>query len=463
MYSEGTSTTPPRPIGKMTRDRDCRTLLCEKIDQHIPVWRDRVHKLLQEHGDLKVSEVTIEQLYSGIRGVHVTVSDISYVDPIEGIRIRGYSIKDLLEKLPKPEGSIYPYTGGVYYLLMANELPTEDDALMVEFEWKRREHIPEHVFDVIRTMPKDTHAMTLFSMGIMALQTESVFAHDYSEGIPKADYWQSYVEDSLNLTAKLPSLAAFIYNWKYRDGQMTEDDPELYWGANFAHLIGKSDDKEYQELSRLYFLLHCDHEGGNVSAHTSNLVASALSDVYLACSAGMNGLAGPLHGLANQECLRWVLDVRDYFDHFPTGDEIRQFAEETLAAGKVIPGYGHAVLRRTDPRFTALYDFGKKYMPDDELFRLVELVYQNLPDVLRSTGKIKNPWPNVDAITGAMQYHYGITQWDFYTVLFGVSRCMGLTAHAVWSRALGKPIERPKSLTTKMLEELVAQETAQKS
>lgn len=439
---------------KAKLNRDCQSFLCEKIDKKIPIWRERVGKLLREHGDFVVSEVTIEQLYSGIRGVHIATSDVSYVDPKEGIRIRGCSIPELLEQLPKPEGSEYPYTGGVYYLLMADEMPSEEEALMMEFEWKRRQDVPEQVFDVIRAMPKETHPMTLFSQAILALQTQSEFAVDYREGIQKPDYWQAYVEDSLNLTAKLPSIAAFIYNWKYRDGQYIPPDPDLFYGANFAHQIG-IENSEYQDLTRLYLLLHCDHEGGNVSAHAANLVSSALSDVYLACSAGMNGLAGPLHGLANQECLLWLQDVLASFGHFPTKEEIRDFAIETLEAGRVIPGYGHAVLRITDPRFTALREFALQYMPDDELFRLVNLIYEVVPDVLRETGKVKNPWPNVDAISGSLQYHYGVTQYDYYTVLFGVSRCMGLTAHAVWSRALGKPIERPKSLTLAMLEEMV--------
>jgi citrate synthase len=220
-------------------------------------------------------------------------------------------------------------------------------------------------------------------------------------------------------------------------------------------MIGKGDDKAYQDLARLFFLLHSDHEGGNVSAHTSALVASALSDIYLASSAGLNGLAGPLHGLANQECLRWLLLVRDAFTHFPSRAELEAWVWDYINSGQVVPGYGHAVLRKTDPRFTAQLEFGKKFLPDDELLKLVILVSDVVPGVLQQLGKVKNPWPNVDAINGALQYHFGVSQFDFYTVLFGVSRISGFTAHAVWSRALMKPIERPKSLTTKMLEEMI--------
>jgi len=171
----------------------------------------------------------------------------------------------------------------------------------------------------------------------------------------------------------------------------------------------------------------------------------------------MTGLAGPLHGLANQECLRWLLNLREHFNNqLPTRDQLRGYLTQQLSQGRVIPGYGHAVLRTTDPRFTVQYEFAKKYLPDDELFMLVRQVFETLPSILAQTGKVKNPWPNVDAINGSLQYHFGVTQFDFYTVMFGVSRIMGLTAHIVWARALGKPIERPKSLTTEMLEEMTA-------
>lgn len=435
---------------------NCRSFLCEKIAAQLPAWRERVSRLLKEHGNFKVSDITVDAIYGGLRGVITQVSDISYVDPLEGIRIRGYTIPDLLQKLPLAPGSNYPLAGGLYFLLMANELPTMEEALLVEQEWKRREKILPYVYDVLDAMPEDTHPMTLFSIGILAMQNESQFMRLYDAGLVKEDYWEAYLDDSLNLTAKLPALAAYIYNKKYRNGQFIESDPQLDWSANFAHMIGKGDDPEFVDFSRLYFVLHCDHEGGNVSAHAAHLVATALSDNYYACSAGMNGLAGPLHGLANQECLRWLLRLRSAFDHFPTPQEVESYAWGVLKAGQVIPGYGHAVLRVTDPRFTALYQFAEKFFPEDEMFRLVALVNEVIPKVLAQHGKVKNPKPNVDAISGSLLYHYGIKEFDFYTVLFGVSRNLGLTTHNTWARALGKPIERPKSITTRMLEDLVA-------
>ncbi len=194
---------------------------------------------------------------------------------------------------------------------------------------------------------------------------------------------------------------------------------------------------------------------GNVSAHATHLVGSSLADIYFAFSAGLSGLAGPLHGLANQECLRWLLDVREQFHGVPDREALHKFAWDTLNSGRVIPGYGHAVLRVPDPRFTAQMEFAKARFPEDELVRLADLVFDVVPQVLREQGKAKNPAPNVDAISGTLQHYYGVREFDFYTVIFGVGRALGVTANYVWARALEFPIERPKSVTTKMLEELV--------
>jgi citrate synthase len=435
-------------------------ILKEKLAGQIPAWRERVKQLLATGGDKKVGEVNIKQVYGGMRDVKGLVTDISYVDPDEGIRLRGYTIDELLQKLPLMKGASIPLVGGLYYLLLVGEIPTLEEALEVEDEWKARSKVPEYVFDVLRAMPANALQMTMFSQAILALQTESVFTRRYDAGLRRDDYWEATLEDSLNLTAKLPAIAAFIYHQSHNPGQkMPLPDPSLDWSGNFIHMMGVKDNL-YAELCRLYFIIHSDHESGNVSAHATHLVGSSLSDIYYAVSAGMNGLAGPLHGRANQEALGWLQDVYQKYGHVPTNEQLRQFSQETLNSGQVIPGYGHAVLRKTDPRFTVQLQFGKAHFPEDPIFKLASLVYDVVPEVLRETGKVKDPWPNVDAISGALQQHFGVQDCDqngacgFYTVLFGVSRALGVTANAVWARALNQPLERPKSLTTAMLEKL---------
>ena len=304
-----------------------------------------------------------------------------------------------------------------------------------------------------------------FSQAILAMQTESIFTRKFDDGLRKDDQWLYMLEDSLNLTAKLPAIAAFIYHLKFGDAQVPASNPNLDWSANFAAMMGVADPL-YADLSRLYFIIHSDHESGNVSAHATHMVGSTLSDIYYATSAGMNGLAGPLHGRANQEALSWLLDVYNRYGRVPEPEELRQFAWDTLKSGQVIPGYGHAVLRKTDPRFTAQHEFGTQHFPNDPIFKLAAMVYDVAPKVLLEQGKAKDPWPNVDAISGALQQRFGVKDSDgagvygFYTVLFGVSRALGVSANAVWARALGQPLERPKSLTTKMLEDIAAKAKA---
>ena len=438
--------------------------LKEILAEKIPVERERVRKLIAEHGDTKVGEVNIRQVYGGMRGVKSLVSDISYVDPNEGIRLRGYTIPELLDKLPKAEGNDIPLVGGLYYLLLTGEIPDLEGAMEIEREWSARAAVPEHVFKVLMFMSEDASPMNLFSTAIMSLEADSLFSAKYHRGMRKAEYWEPMLEDSLNLTAKLPTIAAFIYRMKNGMGPLPPKDPNLDWAGNFAQMMEIAGD-EYKDLSRLYFIIHSDHESGNVSAHATHMVASTLSDIYYAASAGMNGLAGPLHGRANQENLRWLIEVYEKYGRVPSKEELTQYAWDTLNAGQVIPGYGHAVLRQTDPRYSALYEFGQKYIKDDPIFELASLFYEVVPPVLKEHGRAKNPWPNVDAISGTIQRHYGVVDecdetgdCGFYTVLFGISRVLGVSANAVWARALGQPIERPKSLTTTMLEDIAAGE-----
>ena len=429
-------------------------ILHENIAAQLPAWRERVKVLVKEHGEKVIDQVTIGQVYGGMRDIKSMVTDVSFVDPATGIKFRGLSIPEVLSKLPRPRGAKIPYVGSLYYLLMTGEIPTRPQAEEVEKEWASRAVVPDYVFKMIRSMPKETHPMVLLSQAVLALEGGSKFARAYHEGVKKDAYWESTLGDSLDLTAKLPVIAAFIYRLKYfNETRKPKYSPRQDYGTNFARMMGVSDRKGYAELARLYFILHSDHESGNVSAHATHLAGSSLSDVYYAFSAGLNGLAGPLHGLANQECLGWLIDVRDKFGGVPSRDDLYKFAWDTLNGGKVIPGYGHAVLRVTDPRFIAQLEFAKARFPEDTLTRLAELVYDVVPAVLKEQGKAKNPAPNVDAISGALQYYYGVREFDFYTVLFGVGRALGVTANLVWARALGQPIERPKSLTTAMLEE----------
>lgn len=426
--------------------------LKKRLRELVPQWRADVQSLIKEHGEKEIDRVKVNQVWGGMRGIKALICETSYLDPIEGIRFRGYTIPEVRQKLPKPSPADEPYALGLWYLLLTGDIPSKEDVEELEAEVMKRSAVPEYVYDVIRALPANTHPMTQISIGVLAMQKESLFARRYNEGMKREEYWEPMFEDSLNLLARMPVIAAYIYRRTYKDDVAIPPDPKLDWGANFAHMMG-IDNPEYYNLMRLYLLLHSDHESGNVSAHTCFLVCSALSDIYYGVSAGLNGLAGPLHGLANQECLKWILDLMKRYGGTPTKEQVEEYAWETLKAGRVIPGYGHAVLRNVDPRYTAQREFALKYMPDDPIFKTVSNVFEVVPDVLKKHGKAKNPWPNVDAHSGALQYHYGVVEFDYYTVLFGVSRALGMTAQAVWAKAVGAPIERPKSVTIQMLRE----------
>ena len=414
-----------------------------------------IKELLKEHGSKKIGEVTLAQAYQGMRGITGLVTETSLLDAQEGIRFRGFTIPELQEKLPKVPGGGEPLPEGLFYLMLIGELPTQEDVDHLSSVLQRRSHVPSHVFHVINALPITAHPMTQFVAGVMALQTESTFQKKYAEGMSKKDYWEATFDDTLDLIARIPQVAAYVYRRKYKFGEQIHPDGLLDWSGNLAHMMGYGDES-FRELMRLYMTIHADHEGGNVSAHTTHLVGSALSDPYLSYAAGMNGLAGPLHGLANQEVIKWIFEMREKLGtELPSNEQIAQYVQDTLNSGKVVPGYGHAVLRKTDPRFTAQMEFGKKHMPDDPLVNTVWNIYETVPPILQSLGKIKNPWPNVDAHSGALLVHYGMVEYEFYTVLFAVSRALGVLASLCWDRALAFPLERPKSVTTELVKKWI--------
>ncbi|MCB0642757.1 MAG: citrate (Si)-synthase [Phaeodactylibacter sp.] len=422
--------------------------LKKKFQEKSSALRTEMKALLKEHGAKKVDEVVLSQIFGGARGIKMMVWETSQLDPIEGIRFRGYSIPQLRELLPKGPDGKEPLPEGLFWLMLVGEIPTQEEVRWLADQWATRSNVPEHTFKVLDALPIDTHPMTQFIQAISSMQTESVFARRYAEGMSKTEYWDATYEDAMNLIARLPRVAAYIYRRTYFNSKHIQPDLSLDWAANFAHLLG-IEHADFKNLMRVYMTIHADHEGGNASAHTAHLIGSTLSDPYLSFAGGMTSLAGPLHGLANQEVISWIFKMLDALGtQEPTEEQITNYVNSTLAAGKVIPGYGHAVLRRPDPRFEAQKLFAEQYINDDPIVNVVWKIFKIVPPILDGLGKVKNPWPNVDAHSGALLVHYGLDQFNFYTVLFGVSRALGVLAAQCWSRALGMPLERPKSVTT---------------
>jgi citrate synthase len=421
--------------------------LKEKLAGIIPKLREERKAILKEHGDKKISDVMVAQAFGGMRGVKGMICDTSVVEPDKGLIIRGKGILDLKDRLPEE----------IFWLLLTGDLPSKDELAGLQKDWKKNAEVPKYVWKVLKAMPKTSHPMAMLDTAILAMENESEFRRRYNEGMTKEEYWEPALDDSFTILGTIHTIAAGIYRIKYKKGDLIDPSKKLDWGADYVKQLGLAPKKgETAEMMRLYLTLHSDHEGGNVSANTCHTVGSALSDPFYAVSAGLNGLAGPLHGLANQECLNWILQTMEKFGGVPSEQEIRDYAWETLNSGKVIPGYGHAVLRVTDPRFTAFNGFGKKYLSKDPVFQTVDRVFKIVPEVLKEHGKAKNPWPNVDAGSGALLYHYGLKEFEYYTVLFSVSRAMGMLAQLILNRAMGTAITRPKSVSTEWIKKTVA-------
>lgn len=422
--------------------------LKEKFHEKSMALGKEIKAMLREHASTKVDEVNLSQVFGGMRGIKSMIWETSALDPIDGIRFRGYSIPELKEKLPKDVNGKEPLPEGLFWLMLVGEIPSDQEVNWLKQQWINRCNIPEHTFALLESLPIETHPMTQFALAVLSMQTESIFARRYQEGLHKNEYWDSTYEDTMNLIARLPRIAAYIYRRTYHNGDHIAPDTSLDWAANFAHMLGIKH-PDFKSLMRLYLTIHADHEGGNASAHTTHLVGSTLSDAYLSLSAGLNALAGPLHGLANQEVIKWIFRMLDALGtQNPTKEQISDYVHSTLASGQVIPGYGHAVLRTPDPRFIAQKEFAEGYIENDNIIEVVWKCFEVVPDILNNLGKVKNPWPNVDAHSGALLVHYGLKEYSFYTVLFGVSRALGVLSALCWSRALGLPLERPKSLTT---------------
>ncbi|CAH1110722.1 unnamed protein product [Psylliodes chrysocephalus] len=427
---------------------DLKGIIAQKIPKHAAL----IKQFRKDKGKSKIMDVELGQMYNGMRGIRSMVYETSLLDPNEGIRFRGLTIPDCQKRLPKAPGGKEPLPEGIFWLMLTGDVPTQEQVNWLSKEWAKRAKLPSHVVKSMDTMSKTVHPMAQLSAAVTILSAESKFQKAYASGVKKTVYWEYVYEDCMDLLAKLPVIAAKIYNHSFRseDCGCVEIDPSKDWSYNLMTMMGYSD-PQFAELMRLYLTIHCDHEGGNASAHTIHLVGSTLSDPFISFAAGMNALAGPLHGLANQEVLVWINRLREKLGDDPDEKRLKDFVWKTLKSGQVVPGYGHAVLRITDPRYTCQREFAEKHLPDDPVFKLVSAIYKVVPPILKELGKVANPWPNVDAHSGVLLQYYGLTQMSYYTVLFGVSRAMGTLAQLVWSRGIGFPIERPKSLTTEAL------------
>lgn len=410
----------------------------------IPIWREQLQKIQKEYSDYPVSTITVKQLFKGLRDVIAVVCDTSYVDPQKGLFIRDIPVLKLMD-LSAEE---------LFFLLCSGEQPDAQSVQDLQMDLSARREVPQQVWDLLESQPPDTHPMSLLSMSMLAMQRESVFTKAYQKGLSREQYWEATFEDALNIIARLPVIAAYIYRRFLRDEQPIAPLAHLNHTDNFANMLGFPS-REFKEFLQKFFVVHSDHEGANASVFSSRVVNSSLSDLYYSISASMNSLAGPLHGLANQESLKFILSVIQEFAGVPSEEQLEKLLKVKIQNGEILPGFGHAVLRAEDPRYQALFEFGEQLCPDDPVFQVAGLLKKLVPPLLIEKGKASNPYPNIDGITGPLLYHFGMKELTFYTVMFSTAQVLGICAQLIINQALMLPIFRPRSIPLAHLKELI--------
>lgn len=375
----------------------------ERLVDLVPSVQESFNKFRKENDKKVIDQVTVGQLLGGMRDIKSLYHEPSLLDKNDGIRFRKIKCIDAIQKLTFPEISSQPLPEAIFWLLVTGEMPTIEQVKWLSQEWARRAEMPYFLVNIINSFPDNLHPMAQLSAAVTILSRFSKFSVAYETGgIPKSELWKPMYEDCMNLIAKIPVIAALIYRNSCHDGSISKIDHGSDWSKNYANLLDINKSEEFIEYMRLYLMLHADHEGGNASSHTANLVGSTLSDVYLSYASAMNALAGPLHGRANQEVVFWIADMLTALkDPNPSTEMIEKYCVEALTKG-VIPGFGHAVLRQTDPRYTAIREFCSQHLKDRQSIQVVDKLRNIVPALLTKMGKAKNPWPNVDAISGAV-------------------------------------------------------------
>jgi citrate synthase len=368
-------------------------------------------------------EVTEENLETGMRGYPAGYCTTSSVDPQKGLMYAGRPLAEVYNWAPEE----------VIHLIYHGKEGSFASTL------QERAGLSPKTIAGIRTLPREGHPMKLFSMALLLL------------GIHEGT--RDYREDCLNVIAKIPHLVAEVINHHAGWGETSPSKPDLGYMENFTQMV-RVPDGNYQTLGRIFRLfnvLHYDHGGGNLSAFTGKAIASGLEDMYGSLSGAMCALAGPRHGRANQDCLEFVQSVLDKLGPDATTEQVENLIRDLLTNKQLVFGFGHAVLRVEDPRATIWYNVAEEMFPDHPLVKIGLRLREAGPKVLKENPKIANPYPNVDAMSGSVLSAAGFAHPDYYTLLFGLARCVGISIQIVYERleardGKGTPIIRPKYL-----------------
>ena len=372
-------------------------------------------------------EITKDHLETGMRGYPIGYCTTSTVDPVKGLFYISQSVEKLVEWEPER----------VIYLLYYGKEPTDQELQAFTGDLRKRSYCSPELVKRIRMLPVKGHPMKLFAAALLLCGMVEGSA--------------GYREDCLNLIAKVPEIAAQVINYHAGWGQCKPSKPELGYIENFTQMLNlpNGDNDELTKAFKLFNILHYDHGGGNLSTFVGKAVASSLEDMYGSMAAAMCALAGPRHGKANEDCLEFVQQTIDQLGPDATADQLESFIRKRLAENQLIFGFGHAVLRVEDPRAAVLYAAAESNYPDHPLIKTACLLRKVAPKILRENPKISDPYANVDAISGPLLSAAGFPYPQYFTVLFGLSRTVGISIQIVYERCearggKGTPIVRPK-------------------
>lgn len=377
-----------------------------------------------------IFEVKKEHLETGLRGYPVGYCTTSKVDPQKGLFYIDHPIIELAKMEPIE----------VIYMLYHGKMGEEGDIKNFYGDLEKRTNLKPEVLKTIQSMPKSGHPMKLFASAIL------------TAGMLECT--GDYREDCLNIIAKVPLIAAAVIT-HHAGWTFGENHPEKGYIENFTGLINppKADLKMLEHVFKVFNILHYDHGGGNLSAFVGKAVCSGLEDMYGSLASSMCALAGPRHGKANQDCLEFTKLMLEQLGESATLQDVEALLKDRLSKKELIFGFGHAVLRVEDPRATIFYDIAKENYSSDPLIKMALLLREAGPKVLKENPKVSNPYPNVDAISGALLTAAGFPYPQYYTVLFGMARMVGIARQIVYERCearegKGVAIYRPKYFYT---------------
>jgi citrate synthase len=413
--------------------------------------RQRYQQLLREYGACPVTEgpLTVEHLLRGNRGIPATLTDTSFVHPGQGLQFLGTTpCQEMLALASVPEQ--------VFWHMLLGTRPSQEDLHDFQADLRTRATVPAYAWDVLDALPVDMHPMSQLQVVTNALEGESRFRPRYQAGIPRQEHWRWMLEDGLDLLAWLHQVAAAIYRRHFLHAPRLAPDLDLDWSGQLVQMLGLDDAHGLlTAYMRQYVMMHADHEAANASANTAGIINSTLATMASTLAGAFAALSGPLHGTANQDALGFLEGALTHFERPPTSEEAEAYLYDFLAAGGIVPGFGHGQLRDLDARFVVLTEFldqTPEIAQRHAVIACMRLFAEIGPGVLKKFPKIANPHPNIDFGSGAVLYGLGMTQRTFFTVLFCISRMWGVLAQAVRARGELRPIIRPLSYTLDMVE-----------